>query len=77
MIRLELAVNRAGPLIVSLYDVRGRLVRRVFDGYVDIGSHTVAWDGVNLDGELASPGVYLCRVEAEGTTLSGKLVWNP
>ena len=46
---------------VEIYDVRGRLVRTVFDGERDAGWHDEAWDGVATGGPVSS-GVYFVRV---------------
>jgi hypothetical protein len=53
---------RAGPLRMRIYDVRGRLRVRLWDGAVARGAHVVRWDASALE-----PGVYLLRVEGEPT----------
>ncbi len=47
-----------GPVRVSIYDTRGRLVDVLVDETLNEGQHTISWNG----GDLAS-GVYLARVE--------------
>ncbi|HEX7879524.1 MAG TPA: hypothetical protein VF720_08945, partial [Candidatus Eisenbacteria bacterium] len=39
-----------GPVRLEVFDVTGRLVRRVFDGPLDPGPHEFAWDGRAADG---------------------------
>lgn len=51
----------AGHVAVALFDVRGRLVRRVLDGPLSAGAHDVAWDGRDADGTPVPPGVYFYR----------------
>jgi hypothetical protein len=53
---------RSGPLRMRVYDVRGRLRARLWDGPATRGGHVVRWDAASLE-----PGIYLLRVEAEPT----------
>ncbi len=50
------------PVKVAIYDVRGRLVREIYDGPVAPGKCTLAWDGCTATGAQAASGVYLARV---------------
>ncbi len=50
--------------IVDVLDVRGHLVRRVFQGELAAGGHSQMWDGLDGDGRATSAGVYLIRVRA-------------
>ncbi len=52
---------------VDVYDILGRKLRHLFSGEVPKGYEELAWDGRMNDGELASSGVYLIRVEVNGT----------
>ncbi|MBT3810500.1 MAG: flagellar hook assembly protein FlgD, partial [Rhodospirillaceae bacterium] len=46
-------------------DLAGKLVRRVYDGLDVAGRHVQQWDGLDGSGQRVSPGIYICRVEAE------------
>lgn len=54
--------NEQGRLVV--YDINGRLVKTLFEGALEMGSHSVIWDGTNGGGASVSTGVYNCRLEA-------------
>ena len=49
---------------LSLYDLRGRLVRRLVAGELAAGHHTVIWDGRDGTGQGVASGVYLARFRA-------------
>jgi len=51
---------------LTLYDSRGRLVRRLVSGHRSAGSHEVVWDGRNERGEDVPSGVYFYRLRAAG-----------
>jgi len=54
---------------LSVYDVSGRKVVTLVDGYRDAGAYEVAFDGSAL-----ASGVYLYRLEADGQLAVGKMV---
>ena len=53
------------PATLSIFDVSGRLVRRL-TGPAGAGFE---WDGRDEDGQLVSPGIYVHRLETTGQTL--------
>jgi hypothetical protein len=64
-IQLVVSQEIRGALAMSIYDVRGRLVRHVLNGVVlAAGRHEVTWDGRSDSGAALPSGVYFCRLEA-------------
>ncbi len=63
------ALPEAGKVLLGVYDVRGRLVATLVDGYRDAGIHDVTFDAVHL-----ASGIYIARLEAGGSTASQKMV---
>jgi hypothetical protein len=59
---------------LTVHDVAGRLVRRVFSGNMERGTHTVAWYGVDDAGVPVSSGVYFCRLHASNSAAVRKVV---
>ena len=57
----------AGDVQVELYDLSGRLLRRLVDETRGEGYYTELWDGTDAAGQVV-PGLYLVRV-AVGTDL--------
>ncbi len=55
-----------GQVVIRLYTLQGRLIRKLVDEYRAAGSYTVNWDGRNEDNEVVASGIYLMRIEAEG-----------
>jgi hypothetical protein len=54
------------PGSLDLFDLSGRRVATVFEGYLPSGDLTVTWDGRIDRGERAPPGVYLARLAGNG-----------
>ena len=71
-----LKVLEERPLGVAFYDLGGRLVGRgqSATGSGKVGDQTFTWDGRNLDGQIVSPGIYLCRIEVEADDEDNQLV---
>jgi hypothetical protein len=65
-----------GKQLVSLviYDIRGRLVRRLIDADMDTGHHEVAWDGRDESLIRIPSGVYLYRLQTGGQTATRKMI---
>lgn len=62
---------------VTIHDIQGRIVRVLADRALAAGRHTLAWDRRCDAGTRVSPGVYLCRVEADSFRAGRKLVALP
>jgi hypothetical protein len=60
---------QAGKVNLAVYDVSGRLVAQIVDGYRDVGSHEVSFDASHL-----TSGVYVYKLSVNGLTASGKMM---
>ncbi len=65
---------RPARVSVSVYDVGGRLVRKLIDERLAAGPHRVAWDGRNARGRSVASGVYLARLSTPGGQTSITMV---
>ncbi len=71
-IRFDLA--RGGPVRLAVFDLRGRLVKVLQDGFLPAGHHTAAWDGKDETGRAVGSGTYLYRLEGSDLQLERKMV---
>ncbi len=71
---LEYETSRRTHASLAVYDVRGRFVKSLADGPVDAGSHRAVWNGTDAAGNVVPGGVYIVRLEAEGSASSRKVV---
>lgn len=70
---ISFKINRRDEVQVRIFDTRGRLVRTLFDGPVDSGTHRVFWDGADARGRPAPSGSYLVQILGTGKAEIGKL----
>jgi len=59
---------------VDVLDVRGRRMRRLFQGVLTAGCHEQVWDGRNAAGHGVGAGVYLVRISAGSHTGTVKVL---
>ncbi len=76
-VSISLNAKEPGPLSVSVYDLRGRLVRTLEPSSINSGSSYLDWDGKDSHGVKASPGVYLIRAECSRQTATRKVLLLP
>jgi hypothetical protein len=62
-----------GPVTLDIFDIEGRLIVRLVDGYRTRGSHTVRWNGTGADGRSVGSGLYLYRLTTGKHRLSRKM----
>jgi hypothetical protein len=74
--RIDYAVPRgaADPVVISVYDASGRLVRTLKDGPEGPGTHSVFWDGRDRSGKAAPSGVYFCRLSCGGMSETRRIL---
>ena len=46
------------PVQLAIYDLSGRLCRRMFDGGLEAGKHDLVWDGRDSQGRPVTSGIY-------------------
>lgn len=64
----------ASAVSVAIYDLTGRLIRRLQEGLQQAGQHSLAWNGADAAGQLVSSGLYLAILETAGQRLSQKIL---
>jgi flagellar hook assembly protein FlgD len=73
--RLTFALSTSTAVRLELYDLTGRLVRRIVDGVVfPAGPHALTWDGRTDAGTAARSGLYLARLSAGGAESTTRIV---
>lgn len=65
---LSFELTRSGPVQLAIFDLQGRLVRRILQAVLTVGRHEATWDGRDARGAAAPSGVYFGRVEFAGST---------
>ena len=74
--RLQFDLHGAGvrPVSLLVFDVRGRLVRRLLEAPLGEGRHDMIWTGTDDRGGLVASGMYVVRLQAAGVDERARLV---
>ena len=63
---IHFALERGAVSDLSVFDVSGRLVKRLASGWLEAGPHALRWNGTDETGRRMSPGVYFYRLTSGG-----------
>ncbi len=63
-----------GHVTIEVFDVNGRLVTTLVDGFETEGVRTVTWDGTDANGDAMATGVYFYRMTAGEETAMKKMM---
>ncbi|MBE0556475.1 MAG: ammonia-forming cytochrome c nitrite reductase subunit c552 [Proteobacteria bacterium] len=71
---IRFAVAKAGPVLLEIYDLTGRVVATLVNQDLPAGTHRVVWNAKNNRGESLSSGVYLYRISSSDFVSTKKMV---
>ena len=72
---MDLALRRKGRVEASIYDVRGRCVRRFDHQMPTPGLWSLEWNGAGEQGDRLGSGVYFYEIKLDGQRVTrGKVV---
>ncbi len=71
---LSFTMATAGYVRLEVFDLAGRLVRRLIDATMLAGTHQRDWDGRDGTGRTMPPGVYMARLERPGKVEAARLL---
>lgn len=59
---------------IEIYNVRGQKVKTLLNESLQLGRHSVVWDGKNAHGRSVSSGVYFYRLDTPNMTQTSKML---
>jgi len=62
--RISFQTASTGSVVFSIYDIQGRLVKSLVDGYLPAGFHTAAWSGTDEHNRRVAAGTYILSLRA-------------
>ncbi len=72
--RITFVTRASAQAELGIYDLSGRLVRKLFQGAVSPGEQSVTWDGRDASGRAVASGVYFYRLRVGGEVLERRLM---
>lgn len=71
---ISFALPASGHVNVTIYDMSGRAIRTLTDTEMQAAEHSLIWDGLDESGNAVGTGVYFCRLQACGQTVTQKML---
>ncbi|NIS38391.1 T9SS type A sorting domain-containing protein [Candidatus Saccharibacteria bacterium] len=62
---IKYSIPSSDQVTVNIYDLKARLVKRLFNGEQTAGEHFVNWDGKNSSGKTVASGLYIVSVKGK------------
>ncbi|MBD3335821.1 MAG: T9SS type A sorting domain-containing protein [Candidatus Eisenbacteria bacterium] len=72
--RIGFELRNASPVMLTIFDVAGRVVRVLDAGVAGRGRHSLTWNGADAAGRRLPGGVYFYELSAGGHRVTRKLV---
>jgi hypothetical protein len=71
---IRFSLKEAGPVRVSIYNLKGQLVRTLVNGNLNAGPHNLVWNGKDDNNRAVSSGIYMYRMETSGYNKTLKMM---
>ncbi len=71
--KINFSALPSSPVQLTVYDIRGRIVRHLLNGVPGRASHSIIWDGMNEERRPVTSGVYFIVVREPGRERSIRL----
>jgi hypothetical protein len=71
--RLEFELTENADVQVDVYDLTGRKVRSIANGFMNKGAHSAVWYGDHADGSRAANGEYIISLTVNGKVSTSKV----
>ncbi|MCK9333689.1 MAG: T9SS type A sorting domain-containing protein [Candidatus Cloacimonetes bacterium] len=65
---------KAGQAKLDIYNVKGQLVKSLFNGSAPFGKTSMVWNGTDSNGRAVTSGVYFYRLSTEGHSETRKMM---
>ena len=69
---IRYSVSKKSDIALSIYNIKGQLVKRFQKNDQDAGNHAIIWDGTNFYNNRVSCGVYFYKLEINGAIVDTK-----
>lgn len=64
---ISFVLNEAKPIRIKIYDMQGKVIKKLLDEKTEKGKHNILWNGKDSTGNGCGSGIYVCEF-SDGTT---------
>ncbi|TFH64067.1 MAG: T9SS type A sorting domain-containing protein [Candidatus Zixiibacteriota bacterium] len=70
---ISFSLDKPGDVTLAVYDILGRTVTTLYQGYLATGQHQFRWNGSDGNGQGVASGVYFYRLSSDQISLTRKM----
>ncbi len=63
-----------GRISLSIYNIKGQLVKTLLDEEIAVGTHSIVWNGTNEKGNSVTSGIYFTKITTTSSSLTKKMI---
>ncbi len=71
---IKYSVKKASPVSITIYNLKGQLVKTLVDEIMNAGEYNVLWNGTDDSNRSVTSGVYFCNMKAGQYTSTRKMI---
>ena len=71
---IEFALPEPGFVVISIYDLKGGLIKKLLKQKMDPGKYKIIWQGKNSSGQKVSNGIYFYTIRYNKTIITQKMM---
>jgi parallel beta-helix repeat protein len=61
---IDFNITQPEACTLSIYNIKGELVKTLLKDNLEAGKHTITWDGSNDNNKITASGIYFCRLKS-------------
>jgi len=71
---INFSLKNDGPIDLSIYNIKGQLVKNLYTDFIESGFHAIEWDGKDNSGNTASTGIYFYKLQTSDFVSARKMI---
>jgi len=71
---IQFSLPRKSAVIITVYDLQGRVIDDIVNATHDAGTHTIVWDAADKESHPLSAGMYFYKLRADAFTATRKMI---
>ncbi len=71
---ISFSLPKSGNINLSVYNIRGQLVARLIDDFLEKGTHTISWESKDNSGKNVASGIYYYRLSDGNSSRTRKML---
>ena len=72
---IEYQVPKSGKVEINIFNISGQLVRKFTNEHKESGIYKTIWDGINMQGNVVTSGIYIYQVKFDRSILSKRMIF--